>query len=199
MKILAFLPAALLSFALLSGSASADRLLPSMNEARDAARSVGWEVARRNQSVQSVKVGSCKRRAGARVHCLVFARGSTSVMKTTCRIGVNVTMLNEVARGTLWQVKCRNERLSLLRAADALAAMQLRAQELSGGKEVLTDLLGRGSRTLLFGIVQWSPRGSIHEPAGELCVAHLRATLADDGVTRVSAEKMRCMPFPPDP
>ncbi|HEX6782667.1 MAG TPA: hypothetical protein VF125_11655 [Solirubrobacterales bacterium] len=119
-------------------------------------------------------------------------------MKTTCRIGVNVTMLNEIARGTLWQVKCRNERLPLLRAADALAAMQLRAQELSGGKEVLTDIFGRGGRTVLFGDALWSPRGSIHDPQGEICGAHLRATLADDGVIQVSTEKTSCTAFPPD-
>jgi hypothetical protein len=198
MKILAVFPAALLAFALLSSSASADRLLPSLNEARAAARSVGWEVARRNQSVQSVKVGSCERKAGARRHCLVFARGSTSVMKTTCRIGVNVTMLNEVARGTLWQVKCRNQRVAMLRAPDALAAMQLRAQELSAGKEARAAISARASRTMLFGSAGWSPLGSIYDPQGELCAATLRAILMDDGAIRVSVDAVQCTALQPD-
>lgn len=167
-----------------------------MSAARDAARTIGWDVARRNHLVQSVKVDNCKATAQGRMHCLVLDRGSTSIRKTTCRVSVRVEIVAGQTKGSLRGVSCQNERLLLLRASDAEAAMQLRAQELSGHKESTISIFARLSRLELLGAAAWSPQGSLQKAEDELCSAKLRATMTANGVIQVITEESGCTKVP---
>lgn len=191
MKILAASLPALLSLALLPGPAGADPVSPSMSTAHNAARAVGWEVARRNDLVQSVKVAGCRKKRGGVFHCLVLDRGSTSNLKTTCRVSVRVEAIDGRARGTLRGVSCDNERLLLLKALDAEAAMQSKVQELADHPELLGIMLARMGRVEIIGNANWSV-ATPQEPEGELCSARLRASLMDDGAIQVDVEQSGC-------
>jgi hypothetical protein len=186
MKILTLLLASLVSLALFPGPASANPLPPSMSAARNAARAVGWEVARRNDLVHSVKVDGCTKKPGDRFHCLVLDRGSTSNFKTICRVSVRVEVVNGRSRGTLRGVNCDRERLLLFRAADAEAAMQRRVQELASHPERVSIMLTRISRVEIIGNAAWA------EPEGELCAARLQASLTGDGLVVISVEQSHC-------
>lgn len=198
MKLFTLLLTPLISFALLTCFASAKPRQPSMSAARNAARAVGWEVARRNPLVQSVKVDRCTKSREGRIHCLVLDRGSTSVLKTTCRVSVRVGVDRGRIKGALRGVSCHNKRLLLLRASDAEAAMQLRAQELSGHTESTISIFYRPSRTELLGLAAWSPQGSLQKADGELCSAQLRATLTNSEEIQVTTEENGCTKIPPD-
>lgn len=162
-----------------------------MAAAHDAARPVAWEVVRRNGSVNSLKIQGCHRRADNRAICLAVAGGSSSVLKTSCSIWVGVHLAHGRPEASLKKINCENERLALLRAADAWAAIRPVAESL-GGPEVLIGFLGRQGRVEIDAVAGWF-RPTAADPARkELCSARLQARLIDTGEVTVSAGATRC-------
>jgi hypothetical protein len=146
-----------------------------MAASRDLTRSVGWEVARRNPLVSSVKVGSCQRRASDRIICNATARGSSSALKTTCEVWVRVTLVDNHPKASRLGTYCDNEPLPLLRAFQALEAVRPMAMEL-GGNGVSVGTEGRLSRTEIRVTAAWIRPAP--EPAKkELCAIHFKASL----------------------
>jgi hypothetical protein len=171
-----------LAFLLPSG-ASGQEAKPWLSSAgaREAALPVAWEVARRNQTVNSVKLHGCDRRAADRFVCLAFDRGSTSELATTCRVWVRVEGTDTTSKATLTLIDCKNHRFALLRAAEAEAAMLAEAQRI-GGPEVRLSMLGRQSRVETEGEGFWLRPASSDPTKKELCEVALTATLVGDQV-----------------
>jgi hypothetical protein len=166
-----------------------------MTAARDATRAVAWKVARRNPLVNSVKIQSCERRGHQVIHCLAVDRGSTSLKRTTCRVWVDVEMVNGHLTSSLKLVSCRGDRLPLLTAAEAETAVLSHLKEVAGaGKEVFVYSRGRASRTEVAGGGGWNYPDRVHPR--EVCSVMWRATM-DDGEIRVTIEDLSC--FIPSP
>jgi hypothetical protein len=154
--------------------------------ARMAARPVAWDVARRNATVNSVKLHGCDRRAADRFVCLAFDRGSTSALATTCRVWVRVEGTDAKPKATLNLISCKNHRFALLKAAEAEAAMLARSKEIFG-EEVKLIFLARMSRSEIVGSV-----GAFRPQ--ELCSAKLRAVLIGKEV-QVQTDSSGCSPI----
>ncbi|MFL5873000.1 MAG: hypothetical protein ACJ75T_05950 [Solirubrobacterales bacterium] len=173
----------------LSLAATTDGVL-SMAAARDAARSVGWDVARRNPLVTSVEVGPCRRRASDRIHCHTTARGSSSTLKTTCEISVRVTLADNRPEAT-HQTNCDNEPQPILRAFQALEAVRPTAEDL-GGEGVILYTYGRTSRTRIHvqaGWIQPAP-----EPGkDEVCSVIFEVALTSSETIVVKATDSICV------
>ncbi|HEU4738857.1 MAG TPA: hypothetical protein VFS54_07215 [Solirubrobacterales bacterium] len=156
----------------------------SMAAARKATRSVAWEVARRNLSVNSVKLGACQRRSTERIVCEATDRGSTSTLKTTCAVRVDVTLAGNRPKGTLRGVNCDNQPFLVLRALQALEATRPVAEEL-GPKNVGIDIVGRVSRSEIKTMAAWI-RPSISNPtAKEACALNFHVSLEPSGEVAV--------------
>lgn len=149
--------------------------------ARRAALPVAWDVARRNATVNSVKLHGCDRRAADRFVCLAFDRGSNSVLATTCRVWVRVQGTNAKSNATLSLISCKNHRFALLKADEAEAAMLTEAQKI-GGPETRFSMDGRLSRVELAGTGVWIRPAAADPVKQELCFVGLRATLVGEQV-----------------
>ncbi len=161
----------------------------SLPAAREAARTVAKDFARGNPSVNRVKLGACRRQAADRVECQAVGRGSTSTRRTTCHLQIKVAVSNEI-RGRLISAKCDKERLALLRARRAEAAMRLWARSATG-EDVLVGILGRVSRVELTGLAQWS-RPSTKAPTEEFCFIEMRARLTKEDEVKVRSIRSGC-------
>lgn len=172
-------------------AADADGVL-SMAAARSATRSVAWEVARRNPLVRSVKVGACRRLASDKVFCEAIDRGSSSTLKTTCKVRVRVTLEGTRPKGTLRGVHCENERLAVLRAPQALEATQPVAEDLAG-RNVGVNWVGRVSRTEIKTMAGWTRPSAANPAVDEVCALYFRVTLMESGEVTVRLTESFCV------
>jgi hypothetical protein len=190
------LAASALSVAALSAPAAIARVAaPPLSKvrARSAARSVAWEVARRNPSVNSVKIEGCERRERDRFLCTAVDRGATSELRTTCEVRIAVRLRADRPEASLRGVSCQNERLLLLRAPQALAAILPEAEAL-GGPEARIVFIGRQERAVIAASVGWTVKPPTAS-AEELCVAKILARLLATGDIEVQVGAPRCLPI----
>lgn len=165
----------------------------SMAAARNEARSLAWDVARRNLSVNSVKLGQCQRRAADRIFCNAIDRGSTSAYKTTCSVWVRVTLVGERPKASLISVNCENERLPVLRAFQALEATRAVAAE-QVGDVVSVGTFGRVSRTEIMTTVVWIRPAAADPTLKEPCALNLRVSLTPSEEVAVQITESFCIP-----
>ncbi|HMI80250.1 MAG TPA: excalibur calcium-binding domain-containing protein [Solirubrobacterales bacterium] len=78
-----------------------------MTAARQAARPVAREFARRNPKVSSVSLSGCERLGERRIDCHAIARGSTSTSQTTCRLRIAVRAVNQHPKARLAASSCQ--------------------------------------------------------------------------------------------
>jgi len=78
-----------------------------MAAARQAARPVARDFARRNPKVNSVSLSGCERLGERRIDCHAIARGSTSTSKTTCRLRIAVRAVNQHPKARLAASSCQ--------------------------------------------------------------------------------------------
>jgi hypothetical protein len=162
----------------------------SMTAARNVTRAIAWEVARRNGSVNSVKVGACRRLTADRITCAAIDRGSTSVLETTCRLRVQVRFERGGPTGSLTGVNCENQRRALLRAEAAAAAIRQWAGQEIPDKEAEVGLQGRRSFVEFAGIAAWYLPSAANPT--EVCFIELKAILKGSGEIEVTPGKSGC-------
>lgn len=189
---LALLIAALFALGPAPGALAKEATL-SLSAARSAARGTAWEVARRNPSLNSVKLGGCNRRAPDRLVCLALDHGSTSTLATTCRVWIRVEGTDQKPKATVSFISCKNHRWALLRAADAEAAILAEAQRIGGPVDIQFGILGRLSRVEIAGTAGWERPNAADPAKAELCLLELRAVLVGDEVQVHVSRPLKCV------
>jgi len=182
------------SFSLVPSSAPAaspDGVL-SMTAARLAARSLAWDVARRNPLVTSVKISTCQRRAADRIFCKAVDRGSSSALRTTCIVPIRVTLVRNRPKASSTAANCDNEPLLLLRASQALEAARPLATEL-GGEDVRVETFARVSRTEIAVAAGWIRPAASDITKDEICATKMLASLVEPEEIAVTITESICV------
>lgn len=158
--------------------------------ARRAAKRVMRKFVRRNPSVDSAALGSCRRLGERRVDCRATARGRTSTSRTTCQMRIAVRAVNRRPKARLGSSRCNTVSTLRLTAARARSAFLGRGREIAG-KSVALGSLERNGPTSFMGMVEWTQPPSATSPREE-CFALMEANLTSSRRVAVSVLETRC-------
>ena len=75
-------------------------------DARRASLTVARGFDRRTPRVSNAAVGACARRSERRIDCAAIARGNTPTTKTTCRLKIEVRLINTRVKAKLTSATC---------------------------------------------------------------------------------------------
>jgi hypothetical protein len=81
-----------------------------MSTARHLALQVAKKFAGRHPSLDTTRLGACRRQGERRIVCLATARGETSKTRTTCQLRIHVRAVNRNPKATLASSRCRTRR-----------------------------------------------------------------------------------------
>jgi hypothetical protein len=162
-------------------------------DARLAARKITREFARSDDSVSTVAIDECQRRAPHRVDCRAVSRGKTTTTKTICRLRIAVRATSGNPHAGLLSSKCWTSSRLKLTEADALAAFTDGMQELVGQPIQITRF-ARMSRASFSAIVEWTRPGATG--GTDRCIVLLVATRQGPGIVELSAHFPSCQPAP---
>lgn len=81
-----------------------------MSTARHLALEVAKKFTRRHLSLDTTRLGACRRQGERRIVCLASARGETSKTRTTCHLRILVRAVNRHPKATLASSRCQTRR-----------------------------------------------------------------------------------------
>jgi hypothetical protein len=157
--------------------------------ARAESKRIARRFVRRNEQVDSLAFGDCRRLGTRRVDCNLTALGRTPRQRTTCNLRVAVGAKNRHPVGRLASTRCRTESLLLLTYERARQSMLEAANPIAGKR--VSIVLTRINRLEFEGEAEWGRPGPT--PASpDTCSLELLAELLPSDLVRVRVGELVC-------
>jgi hypothetical protein len=151
-----------------------------------AADEFALDFAAGDRFLDRAKIRSCSRKAPRRMLCRGWARGTTEITWTSCRMVVEVRVRGGRPRARLWEAVCDTWVTLLLTGEKARQALLRRGARVAGQPVELVSLERLG-KAYFAGTARW-----IDPASKEPCYALMTAGLTVNGKLDTSVEEVSC-------